>query len=424
MPTTPVSGLCVSRRVSDLKPSATVAVTNRAKDLVRQGVDVLSFAAGEPDFDTPEAIKKTAIEALMAGQTKYMPTMGDLETRKVIAEKVTRENGIPGISPEHVGISSGGKHALYTICQCLLDFARPGEPSPEVILPVPAWVSYAPLAELAGGKIVEVQTSPERDFKASAEQIAAAVTPNSRILILNSPSNPCGTMYTESELRKIGRVVAEAAAKTAPGLVVVSDEIYEKITYGGIPHFSIGSMPEIAERVITLNGLSKAYAMTGWRIGYTTTSGEWGLKFMKSMATLQGQMTTNITSFLYPAIRTALTSCSADAQRMCDAFGRRAVLIHGRMSKIPGIRCPRPTGAFYVFPDVSAHFGKKSAGGKPVNSALDFCEALLAENLVAAVPGEDFGGCGARHVRFSFACSESHIEKGMDRLGAFVAGLR
>ncbi len=418
------AGLWLSKRVSDLKPSATVAVTNRAKELIRQGVDVLSFAAGEPDFDTPEPIKRSAIDALLAGQTKYMPTMGDAETRKVIAQKATRENGLPNVTAEHVGISSGGKHALYTICQCLLDFPAKGEPSQEVVLPVPAWVSYAPLAELAGGKIVEVPTSTQSDFKASAEQIRAAITPRSRLLILNSPSNPCGTMYSERELRDIGRVVAEAASSVAPGLVVLSDEIYEKITYGGVAHFSIGSIPEIAERVITLNGLSKAYAMTGWRVGYTTTSGEWGLKFMKSMATLQGQMTTNITSFVYPAIRTALTECGGDAQRMCDAFGRRAGLIHGRVSAIAGLSCPRPTGAFYVFPDVSAHFGKRSGGGNAINSALEFCEALLAENLVAAVPGEDFGGCGSKHVRFSFACSEDQISRGMDRLGEFVAGLK
>lgn len=414
----------LSRRVSDLKPSATVAVMNRAKDLARQGIDVLSFAAGEPDFDTPEPIKATAMASLRAGHTKYMPTMGDPETRKVVAEKVTRENKIPDVTPDHVGISSGGKHALYTICQCLLDFPRPGETPMEVVLPVPAWVSYAPLAELAGGKVVEVNSSPESDFKVTAEQIRAAITPRSRILILNSPSNPCGTMYSESELRAIGAVVADAAKTIAPDLVILSDEIYEKIAYGGIPHFSIGSIPEIAERTITLNGLSKAYAMTGWRVGYTTTSGAWGLKFMKAMATLQGQMTTNITSFLYPAIRTALLECDPDAARMCAAFKVRAELIHRRITQIPGLRCPRPTGAFYVFPDVSAHFGKRTAKETPVNSALEFCEALLAEALVAAVPGDDFGGCGKNHIRFSFACSEEQISKGMDRLAEFVKGLR
>jgi aspartate aminotransferase len=206
--------------------------------------------------------------------------------------------------------------------------------------------------------------------------------------------------------------------------VVVTDEIYEKVAYGGVPHFSIGSIPEIAERTITLNGLSKAYSMTGWRVGYTATSGEWGLKFMRAMATMQGQMTTNITSFVYPAIRTALLECEADAKRFCAAFGERAKLIHTRMSAIPGLVCAKPTGAFYMFPDVSAHFGKKSAGGRAINSSLDFCEALLAEVLVAAVPGEDFGGCGKNHVRFSFACSEAQIEKGMERLAGFVGGLR
>lgn len=418
----------LSTRVTNLKPSATVAVMNRAKDMQRQGIDVVSFAAGEPDFDTPDAIKQTAIKALLAGQTKYMPTMGDLDTRKVIAEKVTRENKIPNVTPEHVGISAGGKHAVYTALQCLFDLPASGEAPMECLIPVPAWVSYMPLAELAGAKVVEVQTTPQRDFKVSAEELARAITPRTRAIILCSPSNPCGTMYSEAELRGLASVIEKAARTTAPDLVVLSDEIYEKIAYGGVPHFSIGSVPEIAERVITLNGLSKAYSMTGWRIGYTTTSGAWGLAFIKAMATLQGQMTTNITSFVYPAIRTAILECEHDAARMRDAFAARAKVIHARLSAIPGVVCPRPTGAFYAFPDVSAHFGSRSPGtssvpGRSINSALDFCEALLAEKLVAAVPGEDFGGCGKNHVRFSFATSEELINKGMDRLDAFVRSL-
>jgi aspartate aminotransferase len=419
----------LSQRVSDLKPSATIAVTNRAKDMQRQGIDVVSFGAGEPDFDTPDVIKQSAIKALLAGQTKYMPTMGDLDTRKAIAEKVARENKIPNVTPEHVGISSGGKHALYTVCQCLFDFPAPGEPAQECLIPVPAWVSYMPLAALAGAKVVEIPTSPKSDFKMSPEQLEKAITPRARVLVLCSPSNPCGTMYSESELRAFAKVIDRATKSIAPDLVVLSDEIYEKIAYGGIPHFSIGSVPEIAERVITLNGLSKAYSMTGWRVGYTTTSGPWGLKFMKAMATLQGQMTTNITSFLYPAIRTALAECESDAKRMCAAFATRAALIHARLSAIPGIHCPKPTGAFYAFPDVSAHFGKHSPGsgatpGRTIHSALDFCEALLAEKLVAAVPGEDFGGCGKNHIRLSFATSEALINKGMDRLDQFVRSLK
>lgn len=414
----------LSRRVSDLKPSATIAVTNRAKDMQRAGIDVIAFAAGEPDFDTPQIIKDAAIKALNAGQTKYMATMGDPETRGVIADKVRTQNHIANVTPEHVGISSGGKHALYTIMQCLYDLPATGEPANECLIPVPAWVSYMPLAELAGAKVVEIPTTPQSDFKMSPQQLKAAITPRSRCLILCSPSNPCGTMYTEAELRAIAKVVHEASTTIAPDLVVLSDEIYEKIVYAGIPHFSIGSVPEIAERVITMNGLSKAYSMTGWRIGYTTTSGEWGLKFMKAMATLQGQMSTNITSFVYPAIRTALRECDADAARFCAAFGQRAAIIHKRLAAMPGIHCPRPTGAFYAFPDVSAHFGKTSTGGRKINSALDFCEALLADALVAAVPGEDFGGCGKNHVRFSFACSEENINKGMERMSKFLNTLR
>jgi aspartate aminotransferase len=413
----------LSRRVSDLKASATIVVMNRAKEMQRQGIDVISFAAGEPDFDTPQPIKDAAIKALQAGQTKYMPTMGDHDTRAVIAEKVSKVNKIPNVTPDHIGISSGGKHGLYTVMQCLFDVAKSGEQAAECLLPVPAWVSYAPLAELAGAKVVEIPSTPKTDFKISPEQLRKAITPRSRVLVLCTPSNPCGTMYTEAELRALAAVVAEAAKSTAPDLVVVVDEIYEKIAYGGIPHFSIGSVPEIAERTITLNGLSKAYSMTGWRVGYTATSGEWGLKFMKAMATLQGQMTTNITSFVYPAIRTAITECEADTRRFCEAFGKRAALIHKRMTAMPGLVLPRPTGAFYAFPDISAHFGK-THDGKPINSPQQFCEVLLNDKHVAAVPGEDFGGCAKNHVRFSFACSEETINRGMDRLGEFLSELR
>ncbi|CAG1007416.1 aspartate aminotransferase [Phycisphaerales bacterium] len=413
----------IARRVQGLKPSVTIAFMNRAKAMQRQGMDVLSFAAGEPDFDTPDLIKEAAIAALRAGQTKYMPTLGDPESRAVIAEKFTRENGIPNCTPDHIAIGAGGKHQLFVSLHCLLDDPRPGDPAQEVIIPVPAWVSYAPIAELAGGRVVEVQTSAETGFLASAEQIREAITPRSRVLILNSPSNPCGTMYSPDQLRAIAKVVADGV-KTAPDLVVLSDEIYEKIAYGGIPHFSIGSVPEIAERVVTLNGLSKAYAMTGWRIGYTGTSGEFGRKFIQAMATLQGQISTNNTSFTYPSIPVALRRCGADVERMRGAFARRAELINRRLSQIPRLRNTTPTGAFYAFPDVSAYFGTTSPKGKAINSSLEMAEALLEEALVAFVPGEDFGGCGKKHLRISFACSEEQIERGLDRFGAFLATLK
>ncbi|MCK6476078.1 MAG: pyridoxal phosphate-dependent aminotransferase [Phycisphaerales bacterium] len=422
--TSAVHRLKVAHRVETLTPSVTVAFTNRAKKMREQGLDVLGFAAGEPDFDTPDAIKQAAIDSLRAGNTKYMPTLGDAASRNAIARKFTEENNIPDCTAEHVGISAGGKHSLYVACHCLLDQPEPGQPQQEVLLPVPAWVSYAPIAELAGGKVIEIPATPESGFRITPDQLRRAITPNSRLLILNSPSNPCGTMYTPEDLRALGRVVAEAAATIAPNLIVLSDEIYEKIVFGGIKHFSIGSMPEIAERVVTINGLSKAFSMTGWRVGYTGSSGKFGLDFTKAMATLQGQMSTNITSFLYASVPVALTKCGAEVEKMRLAFADRAELINNRLGKIPGVRNIKATGAFYAFPDVSAHFGKTTRGGRKLGSALDFCEALLAENLVAMVPGEDFGGCGKNHIRISFACSNDHINKGMDRLGEFVAGLR
>ena len=420
--------LGVSRRVAELKPSVTVAFMNRAKTMKAQGLDVLSFAAGEPDFDTPQIVKDAAISALNQGMTKYMPTLGDPETRKAIADKLVRENHI-ATSADRIAISAGGKYSLFIACQCLFDFPAPSQAPLEALLPVPAWVSYVPMIELAGGKVVELPTDAVGDFKITPEQLRRAINPNTRLLMLNSPSNPCGTMYSPDELRALAQVVIEMSRTTAPGMVVISDELYEKITYGGIPHFSIGSIPEIAERTITVNGLSKAYAMTGWRIGYAAGVGDFGRRFIDAMGVLQGQMSTNITSFTYPAIRTALSSTANDVERMRQAFAQRAEVIFQRLQKLPGLRCPKPTGAFYAFPDVSAHFGKQSAGGhgvpgRRIASAMDFCEALLAEQHVAFVPGEDFGGCGSRCVRISFACSTDQINKGIDRLEQFLAGLR
>lgn len=413
-----------SFRVRALKPSATLAVNAKAAALKAQGVDVLSFATGEPDFDTPEVIKKAAWEALCAGQTKYCPVPGDPATRKVLAEKLTKDNGIPNCTADHVVISSGGKHNLYNIFQCLLDAPKDGDAAQEVLLPVPAWVSYAPQVQLAGGKVVELLTTAAGDFKITPDQLKRAITPRSRVLVINSPSNPCGTMYTPDELKAIGRVVAEAAKTIAPELVVISDELYEKVIFGGVPHFSLGSMAEIAERVITVNGLSKAYAMTGWRIGYQAGSGAFGLAMAKACATLQSQSTTAIPTFILPAIRVAITQCDGDVERFRQAFAQRAELIYGLAKKVPGMVCPRPTGAFYLFPDISAHFGKTSAGGKKINSAMEWAAALLEEQHVAVVPGEDFGTGGEKCVRISFACSDEQIRKGMGRIGEFVGGLR
>lgn len=414
----------LSRRVQSLRPAATVAVSNRAKELCRKGVPVLSFGAGEPDFDTPPRIKQAAIDALNAGLTKYAPAAGDPETRAVIAEKLTRENGIPDCTAQHVVIAGGGKHALYLLFQALLDPPAPGEKPWEVLLPVPAWVSYDPMARLAGGEVVELGTTPQNDFKITPQQLEAAITPRSRVLLLNSPSNPCGTMYTPDEIRALAAVVERAAKTVAPDLVVISDEIYEKIIYGGIEHLSLGSIPGIAARTITMNGMGKAYAMTGWRVGYLAGSGEFGLQVAKATEKLIGQMTTSIAQFVFPAVRTAITQCADDVEQMRRAFARRAELIYSLSKEIPGWVCPRPTGAFYLFPDISAYLGKTSPGGRPLKAALDVGEALLEECQIAVVPGEDFGGCGHRHIRLSFACSDEQIREGMKRMAEFFAKVR
>ena len=407
----------ISHRAASLRPSATLAVAERAAALKAEGRDVLGFAAGEPDFPTPPTVVEAAKRALDAGQTRYSPSIGDAKTLQVIADKLERENGITGLSPKHVAVSVGGKHSLYNIFQALID------PGDEVILPTPAWVSYAPQIELSGGVVREVPTTVETSFRMTPDQLRAAIGPKSRILVMNSPSNPCGTMYPPEDLRTIAGIAAEAARTVAPRLVVVTDEIYEKIVFGDHTHLSMGSIPEIADRVVTCNGLSKAFSMTGWRVGYCAAPGEFGREVIGAISRLQSQMTSNIPSFILPAIRAALTECAGEVETMRRAFAERALIIERRMRQIPGLSFPTPEGAFYVFADVSAHFGKRSAGGTTIDSALSFAAALLDEEMVAVVPGEDFGGCGDRCVRFSFACSEQQIHAGMDRLARFVDSL-
>jgi len=414
----------LSRRVASLKPSSTLAVTNQAKQMRRAGVDVLSFAAGEPDFDTPEPIKEAAIDALREGVTKYAPIPGDPDARAAIAEKLRVENHIPDITPEHVVVTVGGKSALCNVLQALFDPPAPGEQAWEAILPTPAWVSYPPLVRLAGGEIRELPTTPEDGFKVSPQRLREAMGPRTRAVILNSPSNPCGTMYSPEEIGALAEAIRDGAERVSPHCVVVSDEIYEKIIYGPHRHRSIGSIEPLAERVVTINGLSKAYSMTGWRLGYLSGSGRFGLEMAKGCAALQSQTTTSAAAFAMAAIPTALLHCADEVERMRLAFAARAAVMHARLKEMPGLVCPRPTGAFYAFPDVSAHFGATTKGGREINSSLDFCAALLEEHHVAAVPGEDFLGCGPRCVRFSFACSEEQIHEGMDRLGAMLGALR
>jgi aspartate aminotransferase len=395
----------LSQRIRNLKPSATFAVTAMVRRLEGEGRDVIGFGVGEPDFETPDNIKQAAIDALRAGATHYMPVAGEPQARETVAAKLQAENGI-ACTAEDIVITVGGKHALYEALHCLLD---PGGGS-EVIVPTPAWVSYPPMVELAGGTVVEVPGAIENDYKITPGQLAEAVTPRTAVLMLNSPSNPCGTMYAPDELRALAEVVERHERIT-----VISDEIYEKLVYGEAEHLSPGSIESIADRVVTVNGLSKAYAMTGWRIGYACAPG-----LAASMTKLQGQMTSNITSFCYAAIVEALVNGGAAVERMRRSFAERAGLMYDRVRAMPGVRCPEPTGAFYLFPDISAHLGRKSGGGRTIDSSLTFAEGLLDEAGVAVVPGIAFGAAGEGHVRLSFACSHDQIEAGCRRLAEWL----
>ena len=399
-----------------MKESSTLAVAARAAALKREGADVVAFGTGEPDFDTPANIKAAAAAALEAGQTKYVATPGTAEARAAVAAKLRDENGIP-CRPEHVSITAGAKHALYLVLQTLLD------PGDEVVLPTPAWVSYRPLIELAGARCVEVPGAIEHGFKVTPAALSAAMTPRTAAVILNSPSNPCGIAYSPDEVRGLGEAVARH-----PRAVLVSDEIYEKLVYPevspGLRHCSPGSLPGLEGRTITLNGMSKAFAMTGWRIGYVCAPGMDG-RFIDQLVKLQGQMTNNIPSFFMPAIVEALSPRSApQVEAMRKAFARRAALVDGLVRAIPRFRSVSPTGAFYAFPSMAACKGLRSPGGRAVTDGQSFAEALLAEKHVALVPGGDFGECAADHVRITFASDDAVLRRGMDRIAEFAASLR
>ncbi len=421
----PLGAQDLSQRVRALAGSATLAIAGKARDLKAQGADVISFSLGEPDFDTPKPIRDAAIEALQRGETHYLPTLGDHATRASIAEKLWRENSIAGLTPNHVAISVGVKHAIYNVCQSLFDIPSPGEAAWEAILPVPAWVSYAPIVRLSGGRVVEAKLSAASGFRLTPAILRPLITPRTRVLFLTSPSNPTGVVHSRSELEALARVVSEAAATIAPKITIVTDEIYEKIIYDGHEHFSIGSLASVADRTITLNGMSKAFAMTGWRIGYCACPGEFGKALIQAIDRFQGQVTNNITSFTYAAVRAAMEGkADADVAWMRESFERRARLIFDLASRVDGLRAHKPEGAFYLFPNVSAWLGRKTAKGKLLVNTTHIAEALMDEHLLAIIPGSEFGGEGDQHIRLSYSCDERSIERGMDRLRQFAAGLQ
>ena len=338
-----------------------------------------------------------------------MPSSGTPEAREAIANKLRSENNIE-CTEAHISINSGAKMSINLALMSILD---PGK-SHEVVVPTPAWVSYKPMVELAGGTMIEVPTTVDTDFKCTPDEIEQAITGNTKAIMLNTPSNPCGTMYSPDELRAIASML-----ENHPGVAIICDELYERLIYSDIEHLSMGSLPEIADRVITINGLSKAYAMTGWRIGYACAPGNNGA-IAKAMNTLQSQITTSITSFCYATIPVAL-GMHDEVESMRQIFAKRAALMYKLIQEWPDVQCAEPTGAFYAFPHVSNYFGKTSPAGTTVTDAVNFTKALLDETMVAVVPGTDFGGCGPDHIRLSFACSEDQITKGVTLIGDWLS---
>jgi aspartate aminotransferase len=393
----------VSQRAKAVAPSATLAVTNRAKELKAQGIDVVGFGAGEPDFDTPDYIKDAAIKALKEGKTKYTPAAGIPELRAAIAKKLQNENGLT-YAPEQIVVNIGGKHSVYEAMQAVLD------PGDEVLLPAPYWVSYPEAAGLAGATMKVLETDKANSYKVTPQQLKKAITGKSALLVLNSPSNPGGFTYTPDELRAL------AQALEGTNVAVMSDEIYEKLIYGDTKFVSFASLSEDAfNRTLTLNGFSKAYSMTGWRLGYTAGP----LEVIKAMSRLQDHMTSNPVTFAQHAAIAAMGPQSAEAiEKMRVEFEKRARYMADRLRAIEGVECTEPTGAFYCFPDVSAHFGR-TIGGVKITGSMDFAKALLEQANVGVVPGLPFG-CD-RNVRLSFATSMQQITKGLDRMEKWLS---
>ncbi|WET07219.1 pyridoxal phosphate-dependent aminotransferase [Lentisphaerota bacterium ZTH] len=379
-----------------LTPSATLAITAAAKALKAQGVDVCSMSAGEPDFDTPEVIKQAAIQALHDGKTGYTPASGLPELKKAIAEKFLKDNGIK-TTPEQIVIAPGAKFSVFTAVAAL---CGPGD---EVIIPAPFWLSYTEMVKAAGATPVIIQTKAENNYEILPEELEAAVTDNTRLMILTTPSNPTGAVYRKATLEKI----AEIAVKN--NFMVLADEIYEKLVYDADkPHVSIASLnDEINALTITVNGFSKAYAMTGWRLGYLTAP----LWLTKKISAFQSHSTSNPTTFAQYGGLKALEAADAAVEEMRQAFAVRRDLIYSLISEIDGISCIRPQGAFYILCDISS-FGL---------SAADFCSKLLDEKKVAAIPCEAFSAPG--NIRLSYACSEENIREAVERIKSFCASL-
>ncbi|HHV54566.1 MAG TPA: pyridoxal phosphate-dependent aminotransferase [Firmicutes bacterium] len=394
-----LSGFLASR-ARGISASPTLAVDNLAKELSQKGVDVVGFGAGEPDFDTPAFIKEAAARALEQGMTKYTAVGGLPELRQAIAAKLLRENGLE-YSPGEIVVTVGAKHALYEIFQVLC------EPGDEVVLPSPYWVSYLEQVRLAGATPVIVPASPANGLKITPDELRRALTSRTKVVLLNSPNNPTGAVYGRDELAALAEVVLTSNAW------IVSDEIYESFVYTEEPHVSIASIaPEVKSRTLLVNGFSKRYAMTGWRLGYVA-----GAKpVVEAITNLQSHSTSNPTTFAQWGAIAALNGPQEPVQQMVEEFRRRRDFLVERLRLLPGVECARPEGAFYVFPRISGIFGR-SVDGFAITSSTSFCQAVLQKVQVAMVPGIAFGA--DEYVRLSYATSFERIQEGMRRLEAF-----
>ena len=394
----------LSKNVQRVQPSATLAISTQAKTMKARGIDVIALSAGEPDFDTPEHIKDAAIRAIRDGMTKYTPAVGTPELKKALCDKFKQENGLT-YEPAQIVVGCGGKHVIFETMQALLDEGD------EVIIPAPYWVSYPEQVKLLGAQPVIVQPASGR-LKINAEELRKAITPKTKLFILNSPSNPSGVVYDKEELLSLADVILDA------GIYVLSDEIYEKILYDGALHYAIAGIKDgMRTRTITVNGVSKAYAMTGWRIGYAAGPKE----IMAAVGKIQSQQTSNPCSISQAAALAALAGPQESTAEMVKAFDERRKAIVDRLNRIEGVSCPTPSGAFYVFPNVSALYGS-SYGDRRIEGSVDLCTFLLEEMHVACVPGSAFGMDA--HIRLSYATSMENIRKAMDRIQKGIGKLR
>lgn len=396
--------LTLSNKAKAVKPSSTLAITAKAKELKAKGIDVVGFGAGEPDFNTPDNINNAAIQAIRDGFTKYTPASGIMELKEAISQKFKTFNHL-NYSPEQIVISNGGKHSLINVFSAILN------PGDEVMIPAPYWLSYPEMVKLQDGIPVAVTTKKENGYKVTVEELEAAFTDKTKALVLNSPCNPTGMLYTKGELEAIAAFVVEK------DIYVVADEMYEYLTYDDAEHISIGSLnDEIYARTITVSGVSKSYAMTGWRIGYTGSS----LEIAKLMSSVQSHSASNPNSIAQKATVEAINGPQETIQYMKERFDERRKYMVERIAKMPYISCVEPKGAFYVFIDVSEAVAMKYKG-EVVGSSAKLADIMINDFNVALIPCEDFGI--ENHIRLSYAISLENIEKGLDRLEAFLNSL-